>query len=97
MSSRRHRSTTPRSRVALAWLPILVAAEVLRPRLRFDARRWSTVFPLGMYAAMGQVVGHLAGRTWIVAFGRDWTWVAAAVWLLVAAGTAARTARVLRV
>jgi hypothetical protein len=34
---------------AAAYVP-LAAAEVIRPRLRFDIRRWSTVFPLGMAA-----------------------------------------------
>jgi hypothetical protein len=29
----------------LAWYAVLLVAEVLRPRLRYDVRRWSTVFP----------------------------------------------------
>ncbi len=37
--------------LTIAWLPVLLAAELLTPRLRYDVRRWSTVFPLGMYAA----------------------------------------------
>jgi hypothetical protein len=36
---------------SVAWLPVLVATELLRPRLAYDLRRWSTVFPIGMYAA----------------------------------------------
>jgi hypothetical protein len=66
--------------LAIAWLPVLVAGEAIPPRCRFDARRWSTVFPVGMYAAMSHAVG-------VTAFARWWTWVAVAVWALVAAGS----------
>jgi tellurite resistance protein TehA-like permease len=78
--------------LATAWLPVLVAGELLRPRSGFDPRRWSTVFPVGMYAAMSHVVGHLAGRPAIVAFGRAWTWAAVAVWAIVALASARRAA-----
>jgi tellurite resistance protein TehA-like permease len=78
---------------AMAWLPVLVVGEVLRPRAGFDARRWSTVFPVGMYAAMSHAVGEQAGRPWIVAFARDWAWVAVGVWALVAAASLGRAAR----
>jgi hypothetical protein len=61
----------------MAWLPVLVAGEALPPRRGFDARRWSTVFPVGMYAAMSHAVG-------ISGFARAWTWVAVAVWAVVA-------------
>jgi hypothetical protein len=45
--------------LALAWLPVLVTAEIALPRLRFDPRRWATVFPLCMYAAAGFAVARL--------------------------------------
>src|SRR4051794_26665434 len=35
--------------LAMAWLPVLLAGEVAPPRRGFDARRWSTVLPVGMY------------------------------------------------
>jgi hypothetical protein len=40
---------------ASLWIPLLVAAELLRARshefqLRYDPMRWATVFPLGMFA-----------------------------------------------
>jgi hypothetical protein len=38
--------------VALAWLPALLAGELARPRVGPPSTRWSTVFPLGMYAAL---------------------------------------------
>jgi tellurite resistance protein TehA-like permease len=38
---------------AVAWLPLLLlSSELPRPRLDYDLRRWSTVFPVGMYAAI---------------------------------------------
>jgi hypothetical protein len=61
---------------AMAWLPALVVGEVLRPRFVGAPERWSTVFPLGMYAAMSFAVEPGF-------FARGWTWVAAAAWLIV--------------
>ena len=62
---------------------MLLAAEVLRPRLRYDVRRWSTVFPVGMYAACSFVVGAAARAPGIADFARIWVWVGVAVWLSV--------------
>jgi hypothetical protein len=45
-----------------------------------------------MYAAMSHAVGHEAGRPWIVTFARGWTWVAVAVWAVVAATSLRRPA-----
>ena len=78
--------------LAMAWLPVLVAGEAVRPRAAAGPRRWSTVFPVGMYAAMSHAVGHEAGRPWIVTFARGWTWVAVAVWAVVAATSLRRPA-----
>ena len=69
--------------LTIAWLPVLLAAEVLRPRLRYDVRRWSTVFPVGMYAACSFVVGAAATAPAITDFARGWVWVGAVVWLVV--------------
>jgi hypothetical protein len=46
----------------MLWLPLLLLAEVLRPRLQYDVRRWSTVFPFGMYAACSFVIGERRGQ-----------------------------------
>jgi len=62
-------------------------SEIVRPRLRFAARRWSTVFPLGMYAVCSFAVG---GR--LVDFARAWVWVALAAWAIATAGTVRRLA-----
>jgi hypothetical protein len=40
------------SAAAVAYVP-LVAGEAIRPRARFDTRRWSTVFPIGMAGLTG--------------------------------------------
>jgi hypothetical protein len=37
---------------ALLWLPVLIAGEAVRPRRGDPVKRWATVFPIGMYAAM---------------------------------------------
>jgi tellurite resistance protein TehA-like permease len=46
-------------------------------------RRWSTVFPVGMYAACSFLVGAAAHAPGITDFARVWIWVAVAVWLVV--------------
>jgi tellurite resistance protein TehA-like permease len=80
----------------MVWLPTLVAAEVLRPRLSYNVRRWSTVFPVGMYAACSFVVGPLSGITGITDFARIWVWIAFAVWLLVLTAMLRRAPGLLR-
>lgn len=67
----------------MLWLPVLLAAELARPRLRYDVRRWSTVFPVGMYAACGFVVGTVAEINASTSFARVWVWIALAVWAVV--------------
>jgi predicted acyltransferase len=46
--------------LAIAWLPVLVAAELLQPRLGYDVRRWATVFPVAMYAVCSFAAGSAA-------------------------------------
>jgi hypothetical protein len=71
---------------AAGWLPFLLAGELARPRLRYDLRRWATVFPVAMYSAMGTAVGALAGSGALVKLSRAWTWVAFALWTAVSIG-----------
>jgi tellurite resistance protein TehA-like permease len=75
---------------AMVWLPVLVAVELIRPRLGYDVRRWATVFPLGMYAACSFVTGDAVGAGALHRFADAWTWVAAAVWLVVFAAMAGK-------
>jgi hypothetical protein len=82
--------------LTIAWLPVLLAAEALRPRVRYDVRRWSTVFPVGMYAACSFVVGIAASAPGITSFARVWVWVAVAVWSITFAAMLRRGLRVAR-
>lgn len=82
--------------LTIAWLPALLAAEALRPRLGYHARRWSTVFPVGMYAACSFVVGTTAHASGISGFARIWVWVGLAVWLTVFIGMLARAPQLIR-
>jgi hypothetical protein len=79
--------------VALAWLPALAAGELRRPRAGRVGRRWSTVFPLGMYAAMSFAVARVAHLPAARAFALGWTVVAAVAWLAVAAAALAQARR----
>lgn len=78
---------------AAAWLPVLVVSELRRGRRPFDERWWSTVFPLGMYAACSFAVGRIAGVNVLTRFADAWVWVAVAVWAFVAASTARARSR----
>jgi tellurite resistance protein TehA-like permease len=73
---------------AMVWLPVLVVAELVRPRLRYDVRRWATVFPVGMYAACSFVVATAVHSRALRDFAQAWTWVAAAAWLVVSVALA---------
>jgi tellurite resistance protein TehA-like permease len=66
--------------LALAWLPALLAAEAIRPRPRYDVRRWATVFPVGMYAACSFDAGQAAGVQGLVDFARVWVWIGFGLW-----------------
>ncbi|MEU1332675.1 tellurite resistance/C4-dicarboxylate transporter family protein [Streptomyces sp. NPDC005865] len=71
----------------LAWYLVLLAAEVRRPRLRYDVRRWATVFPMGMTAVATLSVGAATGVSWLRQPGRVLLWIAVAVWVCVFVGT----------
>ncbi len=73
--------------LTMLWLPVLLLAELVRPRLSYDLQRWSTVFPFGMYAAASFVVGMAAPAEAITRFARVWVWIALAVWVVVLVGT----------
>lgn len=75
---------------AALWLPVLVVSEVVAPRLRYDARRWATVFPVGMYAAAASVVGKAEGSGLLRDVAGVLVWVAVAVWAVVLAGLLGR-------
>ncbi len=68
---------------AACWLPVLLVTELISPRGSYEARRWSTVFPVGMYAACSFAVGATLGLAPISQFARIWTWAGFAVWAVV--------------
>jgi tellurite resistance protein TehA-like permease len=77
---------------AAAWLPVLLAAEAAGRRRPFHELRWSTVFPVGMYAACSFAAGAATGTQALTSFARTWVWVAVAIWAAVAVWTARRIA-----
>lgn len=81
--------------LSIAWLPALIAAEILRPRLEYDLTRWATVFPVGMYAACSFMVAEVAGAPAIRSFARVWAWASLVAWLLVSAGMIRHALRLL--
>jgi hypothetical protein len=72
-----------------AYVP-LVVSEVIWPRPRFDMRRWSTVFPLGMAGLVSLRMSRVFHQEVLWDVGRAVSWLALAVWLVVAAGTLRR-------
>jgi tellurite resistance protein TehA-like permease len=82
--------------LTMAWLPALVLAEFLRPRLSYNVRRWSTVFPVGMYAVCSFVVGPITSTRGITEFARVWVWIALAVWLIVFTAMISRGPQLIR-
>ncbi|HVW90290.1 MAG TPA: hypothetical protein VHC01_12570 [Gaiellaceae bacterium] len=81
---------------AVAWLPALLVCEAVRRRPAYDVRRWSTVFPLGMYAVCSFAVADVKGIPAIRHFAAVWIWVAVAVWAVVFTGLLRRVARAAR-
>jgi tellurite resistance protein TehA-like permease len=82
--------------LTMLWLVVLLLAEIRWPRLEFDERRWSTVFPLGMYAACSFAVGATAHAGAIVSFARAWVWIGLASWAIVSEFTIRRLAGAVR-
>ncbi len=82
--------------LSMLWLLVLLFAEARWPRPGYDARRWSTVFPLGMYAASSFVVGAVAHAGAITTFARVWVWIALASWAIVFAVMSRRAVAVVR-
>ena len=70
----------------LAWYAALLLAEIAWPRLRYDVRRWATVFPMGMTAAAALSVATAVDVPWLKTPGEVLLWIAVAAWLAVTAG-----------
>ncbi|GAA4476738.1 hypothetical protein GCM10023094_17320 [Rhodococcus olei] len=74
--------------VELAACLLLVCCEVRWPRLRFDPRRWSTVFPMGMTSAAAMTVAAASAHPALRSTGATLVWPAVTVCtvVLVASG-----------
>jgi hypothetical protein len=68
---------------AALWLPALLLGELVAPRIAYDTCRWSTVFPVGMYAVCSIAAGSVTGTGGLTSFGRTWIWVSLALWTIV--------------
>lgn len=71
---------------ASAWIPLLALAELCRPWRGFHPTRWSTVFPLGMYAAASAEVARLGLKAALIDDARVFVAVAIGAWLLTGVG-----------
>ncbi len=80
----------------ILWLVVLLLAEVRWPRLSIEPARWSTVFPLGMFAASSFAVGAAAHAGALTSFARVWVWIAFASWVTVVVATIGRAVEVVR-
>ncbi|MDT0461785.1 tellurite resistance/C4-dicarboxylate transporter family protein [Streptomyces gibsoniae] len=74
--------------LAFVWYCVLATAELRRPRPGYDARRWSTVFPMGMTAVAALSVAGALNASWLRGPGQVLLWIAVAVWCAVLVGAA---------
>ncbi|MFE6689773.1 hypothetical protein ACFVFQ_25265 [Streptomyces sp. NPDC057743] len=72
--------------LSLVWCAVLTAAELIRPRPRYDVRRWSTVFPLGMTAVAALATATVTAAPALHTLGRVLLWIGVGAWLLTAVG-----------
>ncbi len=79
--------------MSIAWWLVLVISEITAPRLHYDKRRWSTVFPIAVYAASSLAVARIGVPHQIASIARAWTWVGFAVWMIVGVGAIREAAR----
>ncbi|MFE4257399.1 tellurite resistance/C4-dicarboxylate transporter family protein [Streptomyces sp. NPDC056883] len=71
--------------LSLAWYAVLLTAEAVRPRPRYDTRRWSSVFPLGMTATACLSAAAPTGVEWLRPLGTVLLWVAVGACVLTCA------------
>lgn len=72
--------------LTLVWYAVLAATELRWPRPRYDLRRWSTVFPLGMLAAACFAVADEQRVHWLRTLAEVLVWPAICVTALTAVG-----------
>ncbi len=74
----------------VGWYLVLLVAECVAPRLRYDLRRWATVFPLGMTCAAGFATATISDVTVLSAGAQVLFWPALIVLCLTGWGTLRR-------
>ncbi|WP_432117039.1 hypothetical protein [Streptomyces sp. bgisy032] len=60
---------------------VLLTAELMWPRHRYDVSRWATVFVVAVTAAAALAIAAALDVPWLDGAGRALLWVAVAVWL----------------
>lgn len=80
-----HTATLVTLGLSLIWYVVLLAAEAVRPRPRYDIRRWSSVFPLGMTATACLSAARPTGVEWLRTLGEVLLWIAVVAWVLTCA------------
>jgi len=67
-------------------LILLTVWQTMRPGgiRRYRTALWAMVFPIGMYGESTRQLGHIRGTGWLVDVGLAESWVALAVWAVVA-------------
>ncbi|MDA3649447.1 tellurite resistance/C4-dicarboxylate transporter family protein [Saccharopolyspora indica] len=81
--------------ITAAWYVVLAVLELFAPRLRYDFRRWATVFPLGMTCTATFGLAAATGTGWLAAVGQVLLWPALVVLCLAGWATARRVTGVL--
>jgi tellurite resistance protein TehA-like permease len=72
--------------LAYAGYLVLAVAEILRPRLAYDVRRWATVFPLVMTAVATLSASAVLGAGWLAPIGRVLLAIGVAAWIAAVIG-----------
>ncbi|MGW3468451.1 tellurite resistance/C4-dicarboxylate transporter family protein [Saccharopolyspora sp. NPDC000995] len=73
--------------ITVGWYLVLVVFELLAPRLRYNFRRWATVFPLGMTCTACFSTAAASGIAWMADAAWILLWPALVVLCLTAWGT----------
>ncbi|MGW1536636.1 tellurite resistance/C4-dicarboxylate transporter family protein [Streptomyces aureus] len=73
--------------LALVSYALLAVAELVWPRPRYDVRRWSSVFPMGMTAVATLAVADALDVFRLRGPGQVLLWIAVAAWLAAVVGT----------
>ncbi|RVW08636.1 hypothetical protein EGT67_16530 [Prescottella agglutinans] len=73
--------------LAMTGYVILVVSEIRWPRPRYDVRRWSTDFPMGMTSAASLIVATSSDADWLRPVGLVLVWPAVVVCLVLLVGS----------